>query len=490
MNNASKSNLFSRINAFFAIFCGRVQWTSPPWVQFLRRQAHTRPGRFWTSCVLLLLCLASMAAGYIWYKNRPEPTLIVTNITTPKVTPIVDGTLVPDALTLDFGLKTPGANENGFTPQSVAPLKRIGQVVEKGITFYPETKGEWRWQSDSHLVFTPASDWPAGQTYTLHFDKSVFSEHTPMKRYTETFSTHPFEAKISELKFYQDPIHAEQRAVTATLLFNFPVDITSLQRHIQLLLQALKQGQLDLNAKHYSFSLTFDKFKRTAYLRSENFALPEVSRYLRLMLNKGIQSATGSDASHETMSQNLLIPDRTSYFKVQAANATIVRNAQDRPGQVLVLETSIGVTESALKQGLHVYILPENYPATANHDEVKQYAWTNPGEVTDAILALSSPLRLDSIAADQQYATLHSFQFKAQGPHYLYLKLDKGTKAFGGFSLSKDYATVIKVPELPKEISFMHNGSLLALSGEKKLSVLLRGVSAVKFDLRVSYLKT
>jgi uncharacterized repeat protein (TIGR01451 family) len=482
MNTASKATLSSRVGKFFANLCGRIQWTSPPWAQFLRRQAQTQPGRFWASSVFIILCLVGMAFGYIWHINQPQPVLTIATITPPKITPIVEDTLVPDVLTIDFGLKEPGTNENAPTPQSVAPLKRIGQVVESGITLSPEIKGEWRWQTDSHLVFTPGADWPAGQTYTIHFDKTVFSEQAKMKRYTETFTTHPFEAKISELKLYQDPINAELRAATATILFNFPVDTTSVQSHVQLMLQALKKGQLDLKAQQYPFTLTFDKLKRTAFLRSANLSLPNVSRYLLLALDKGIQSATHSDASHEMISKNLLIPDRAGYFKVLAANASIVRNTQDRPEQVLILETSIGVTEAALKGGLHVYVLPDNYPATVKNEEIKQYAWQNPGEVTDAIIALSSPLKLDPIVADQQYATLHSFQFKAQTPHYLYVKLDKGTKAFGDFPLSSEYVAVIKVPELPKEITFLHKGSLLALSGEKKLSVLLRGIGAVKFD--------
>jgi len=43
-------------------------------------------------------------------------------------------------------------------------------------------------------------------------------------------------------------------------------------------------------------------------------------------------------------------------------------------------------------------------------------------------------------------------------------------KGFGDFTLNDNFAAVFAVPDYPKEISFLHKGSLLALSGEKKLS--------------------
>nr|WP_019217175.1 MG2 domain-containing protein [Legionella tunisiensis] len=183
------------------------------------------------------------------------------------------------------------------------------------------------------------------------------------------------------------------------------------------------------------------------------------------------------------LSKNLLIPDSGNYFKVSTASASIIRNEQDRPEQVLTVETTLGVTDAEINKSLHVYLLPENYPATAAEEEKKNYEWQNPGEVTATILALSTALPMQAIPADRNYATLHSYKFNAQTPRYIYLKLDKGVRAFGDFVLTNDYAAVIKVPEYPKEISFLHKGALLALGGEKKLSVTIRGLPAVKFSI-------
>lgn len=478
----SSFQFLAAIGSFFTLIVGRLNWSSPPWLSYLRRKADSRPGIFWTTIAGVLILVLAAGYSYHWYKNLPKPQLITASITAPKITPI-DEILIPDVLTIDFGIKNSQPdNNNNFTTQSVAPLKLIGKEVSEGIELTPAIDGKWVWQSDSRLIFTPAKDWPAGQSYEVHFAKDVFTAGTKMESFTYSFSTQPFEAKITEFNFYQDPVNPELRQAIATINFNFPVDPNSLENNTSLMLQTLKNDKLDLSAQHYKFNITYDTHKRVAYLRSETLSLPEVSRYLLLTIDKGVKSLSGSGETANNLTKNLLIPDVKNYFKVTSAIASIVRNEQDRPEQVLALETSLGATDAEIKKSLHVYLLPPNYPATAAEEEKKNYEWQNPGEVTRNILALSTPLAIQPIPADRNYATLHSYKFTAQAPRYIYLKLDKGIRGFGGFALTNDYAAVIKVPEYPKEISFLHKGALLALSSEKKLSVLVRGLPAVKFE--------
>ena len=475
-----KNNLFFRflasIGSFFAFFLGRLNWTSPPWATYIHRQATNRPKIFWPTTVAIVTFFISITYSYIWYINSPKPLLASASITAPKISTIVDDALVIDQLTIDFVMSDATGNVH---PQSVAPLQQIGQDVEHGITLSPIIEGKWRWQSDSQLVFTPAKDWPAGQTFAINFSKTVFTADTKMQRLNYSFSTQPFEANISELKFYQDPLDAKLRQIVATITFNYPVDPRSLERNTTLLFESLQEKK---NAKSLAYTLTYDKFKRIAYLHSHPITLSDVARYLVLKIDEGVRSITHSDQTHTFISKNVFIPSIADYFKVISANAMIVRNAQDRPEQILAVETSLGVTDANMKKSLHVYLLPQNYPATATEDEKKNYQWQNPGEVSASVLALSSPLTMQAIPADRNYTNLHSYKFNTQTPRYIYLKIDKGVRGFGDFILANDYVAVIKVPEYPKEISFLHKGALLALSGEKKLSAVVRGLPAVKFE--------
>ncbi len=478
--NKKQAPIIAAIGVFFAATLGRFNWTSPPWLTYLHRKATARPALFWSTTAGILMMLLVAGLAYSWYQNQPKPQLITAAITAPKIT-VIDGDepIVSD-LIIEFGKKD---SEGTLVPESVAPLKQIGQEVEAGIDLSPTIEGTWVWQTDSKLVFTPSKDWPAGQTYDIHFANDAFATGAKMASHKYSFVTQPFTATIADFKFYQDPVDAKLRQAVATINFNFPVDTSSLENDTSLMLQALKNGKLDLAAQQYKFTITYDKYKRVAYLRSEPLALSDVARYLLLSVNKGLQSATDSkNETTNTVSQNLLIPDISSYFKVATVTATIVRNEQDRPEQVLALETSLGATDAAIKKSLHVYLLPQDYPANDHRQEQKNYEWQNPGEVNATILALSTPLTLHAIPSDRNYATLHSYKFSTQTPRYIYVKVDKGTHGFGDFVLTQDYVAVIKAPDYPKEIGFIHKGALLALSGEKKLSVLVRGLSAVKFE--------
>ncbi|KTD17226.1 alpha-2-macroglobulin family protein [Legionella jordanis] len=503
MNKKSFSQAFA---AFFTLIFGRLNWSSPPWVRALRSQAQRHPKPFYGTIITLLLFLIAIAYGLYWFAHLPKPQLITAFISAPEITPIEDNKLAPRNLTIDFGFpssnpdkkstqeansnsETSRAEENSesnasneFTTKPVAPLNMLGKEVTKGIDIQPSIKGTWLWDNDSRLIFTPQEDWPAGQTFKIRFAKDVFRADTKLERYDYSFDTQAFQAKISDLSFYQDPVNPKLRQATATIDFNFPVDPSSLENKTSLILQEVKNGKLNLNAQQFKFNLTFDDHKRVAYLRSEPLSLPEVPRFLLLTIEKGLKALKGDGHTQVSLTKNLLIPDAGSYFKITASKASIIRNEQDRPEQILTIETSLGVTEKELAKSLKVYLLPQNYPATAHEDEKENYEWQNPGEITPNILKLSSPLSLQAIPADRNFATLRSYKFNAKAPRYMYLKLDRGTKAFGDFVLNQSYSTIIKVPELPKEISFLHKGALLALNSDKKLSVLVRGIPAVKFN--------
>lgn len=476
MNKKPLSYIMNVLCSVFSGLFGKVKWNSPPWLKYLEQKSKSSPKVFWGATLLFIALLGAGAYGAYWYNNLPKPVYITASITTPDITPNEEN-LVPNNLIIDFGIKN-----NEFMPQSVAPINLIGKEIDEGIEMTPEITGKWSWNSDSQLVFIPAEDWPAGQKYHIHFAENFFAPNTNIDSYDLSFTTKPFQATINEFKFYQDPVNSETRYAVATIQFNYPVNTDNLEKNTSLIFQTIKDGKINLNAESVPFSYTYDNHKRIAYLHSANIKIKDVSRYLLLTLNKNVSSSTDSSDLGQQITKNLLIPDASNFLKVVSTAANIIRNDKDRPEQVLAIETSLGVSESEFNKSIHVYLLPQDYPATAAEPAKPNYGWQNPGEVTNNILSLATPLAKEAIPSEQNYATLHSFKFKAQTPRYLYVKMDKGMKGFGGFTLSNDYAAIVPVPEYPKEISFLHKGALLALGGEKKLSVLIRGVPAVKYE--------
>lgn len=475
MNHNPLSKILRTLGTALCSVFGQVNWNSPPWFSAARNKAKESPKTFWGLTVLLIGLLIASAYGLQWYNNRPKPINVVARITQPAITPNEE-TLVPQNLTVDFGL-----NNSEFTTRSVAPLNHVGKPVADGIDITPKIKGEWIWNSDSQLVFIPSEEWAADQKYNVHFAPDFFSANVIMGGYDYSFNTKPFTAKISEFKLYQDPVHADVRNAVASIHFNYGVTPASLEQNTSLAFQEIKTATRHVKNQAIKFSYTYDENKRIAYLRSESIQINDVPRFVDLTLTKNIQSASGATLS-DVQKDILYIPDSSNFLKVTSAAASIVRNEKNRPEQVLTVETTLGINETEFNKSIHIYLLPKDYPKTSTHSAESNFNWSEPGQVNEFILSKATLLTKEAIPAEQNYSSLHSFKFNAPQGRFIYVKLDKGMKSFGGFSLANNYAAVIEVPQFPQEISFLHQGSLLALTGEKKLSVLLRGVPAARFD--------
>src|SRR5579864_6550703 len=122
---------------------GKFSWNTPPWVNQLQSYAKQHPLQFWGRVLAGLLVIILIAVTYHWYSALPKPERVTAKITTPKLTP-VEETLIPDVLTIDFGI----AYGDQMSARSVAPLKWVGKDVAEGISISPAVAGNWRWDSD------------------------------------------------------------------------------------------------------------------------------------------------------------------------------------------------------------------------------------------------------------------------------------------------------------------------------------------------------
>src|SRR5690606_14669069 len=78
---------------------------------------------------------------------------------------------------------------------------------------------------------------------------------------------------------------------------------------------------------------------------------------------------------------------------------------------------------------------------------------------------------------------LHSLRYKADPGRYLYVRIDAGLKSFGGYVLGESVERILRVPEFPRELSIMHRGSLLALSGDRTVTVFSRNLPGLRVEI-------
>jgi len=439
---------------------------------------------------LLLAALAGSVGGgawfYEWYKHLPAPRTVAVFANDIPVTGL-EKVLHPSAIRVRFS-------------DSAAPLDLIGKRVTAGITIEPAVDGYWTWENDQLLAFYPAQDWPADTKFHITLDRKVVARHVLLRRYGLDFTTPEFRGEIKKLEFYQDPKDPTMKKVVCTLEFTHSVAPGEIERYLSLSMvgdsQVFPKGAPQ-------FSVDLGLHNRLAYIHTARLDLPQREDFMKLVLSKGLQTSQGGAALKADLCNTVRIPTKFCFFKVDNTKGTIVRNAAGEPEQCIILTTSAEAAPEEVAKGLEIYLLPHNKEADTDgdSDEATQTKadsdddgqedapgdsepeWDSPSEVDQDVLAAATPVSFTLVPSRTETSKVHSFKIHVVKTGSLYVRLRKGTKAAGDFELSEDYDAVTPVPAPPVEISIEGKGGVLALSGERKVSIVSRGVEQIEYTI-------
>lgn len=457
----------------FGRIFGEFRWTPPGW---LRRIGVRRL----VPALLAAVLVAALAGWAIhYYRSLPKPAQVVARATPPGVTPIVDGALRPEPLSLTFSVEADPRMPTDVVA-SVARLDQVGEIVEQGIVIEPAIDGEWRWASETELRFSPAEDWPAGQHYTVRYDESLFAPNLELAATEAEFETPAFTAEIRELKFYQDPVEEGVRKVVATLAFSHPVDPESLPDRLSYRMRASGET-VAAAARNVDLEIRYDALAREVYVHSVPIDIPPVENYMTLRVGKGLAPARGPSRLDKELSQQVRIPDVSSYFRVTAVQGVIARNENDEPVQTLTLAFTDRVEAEHLQEHISAWLLPVH--VIVNGEETRRRNWRSPREVTADVLGRSQRLDLQLSLVQDDSAALHGAVMDVPENRYVYLKIDEGLTSDGGFVLSRAFDAVVRAPVYPKEAMIAQDGAVLPLSSSHRLTFISRGVSTLKVEL-------
>ena len=211
--------------------------------------------------------------------------------------------------------------------------------------------------------------------------------------------------------------------------------------------------------------------------------IPEKDMSMFFTIDPGYHAERGGPDMDQKLERQISIPGKYSFLRIGGQELTLVRNERYEPEQVLIINTTTGAQESEIMKNLTAYLLPQDLPPFQGQPGQKDYHWHDPAKIGPEVLSVSQRMKLTPLPRDQEFATLHSFSYTAPSGRYLYIKLNKNMEAFGGYLLAKDHDAILHVPEMPRELGLMHNGSILSLSGEKKLSLFARDLDAVRYEI-------
>ena len=457
---------------------GRVDWQAPRWGRAVAggtRRAGAAMRARPALGVLVVVLIAGLAAGgwygQRWWKARPKPVEVTFTIKAPPRTAIEADDLEarkPQPVSITFS-------------DSVAPLSQVDKDVTT-VALSPALAGTWHWIDDRQLRFTPKDDWPAGADFTVSLPKKAFKPEVRLQEREAHFSTAAFVAKISSAKFYQDPFNPGAKKVVVDLNFTYPVTPAELEKRLELREDEQSGGVLGIGKQTTRFTVSYDKLKLNASVVSDNLPIPKDGGTMHFTLAKGLAAARGSPAIKDDLTRDVAIPGLYSLTIVDIA-PKVVSNDKNEPEQVLVLNTSATVHEKVLQQALAVWLLPEkNLKAELNDRDGAPFDWSSVA-IDEPNLQHGQRLAMEAIPAEREFTELHSYKFKAPVGRYLYVKVAPDIKSFGGYVLGKGVGRVVKVPAYPSELKILSEGALLALSGEKKVAVLVRDLPGVKIDI-------
>lgn len=452
---------------------GQWSWQPPPWLAAIfggiargGRWMNSNPG---ATVGLLALLVAFFGAAYFgkhWQDKQPKPIEMSVRIDPPEPTKLEDNAK-PDTMRVLFG-------------GSAAPIDKVKKPVASGIDLSPSVQGTWRWDSDRVLTFVPKEDWPVGEKFTVKLSKQgLLAADAKPTDYTLHFESPSLTGRFTSQEFYQDPQNPSQKKVVATVSFSHPIEKNDFEKRLDVELVTKKDGAQ--SAKPYRFQVTYDRFSATAYVHSDPVQIPDHDSMMMVRVQKGVKSTRGGQPTKDLFSTSVTIPGLFDFLRVSEANLTLVNNAQMEPESVLVIQTNTGVTEAEMGKAVKVVVLPKRPPKDKSSSK-EQYGFSL-SEIGPEVLSASRAVKLAQIPNEREYSETHSFRYTAEVGEVLYVKIDKGMASAGGYVLGKPSEHILTVPEYPKELRVLQTGSLVAMSGERKVPVFGRDIENVRVEI-------
>lgn len=447
---------------------GEVQWNAPPWAATLNRSRRSRPRRFWGALVGILLIPILIVGGRQLWQMLPQPVLTQIGIEAPGITKIgADGKLYPQPVFLNFHADYADARKQG--PRNAARLALLGKTLTQGVQLEPNLRGDWQWVNERQLRFQPQEDWPAGQQYRVLLQPELFADGVQLAENRPSFTTPSIRGELKKLAFYQNPEKPSEHKVVATVRFSHEIEAENLKRHLRLTMRASGEA-VDTKPAEHAYTLRLGEHGREAYITTAPLALPEQENFMTLTVAPGVAAALGQSATTETIEDKVTVPSATSFFRVSAMRANIVHNEEGDPEQTLVAEFTDGVQTEVVAQSIKAWELPSN-------------RYWNRADINAELLNRSRPLALHGNPTEHEYAKLQSFRFQAAENRQVFVQLPAGLVSQGGFEMTVPYKEFLSAPSYPREAKIAGEGALLAMTGDRTLSLQARGMPALQVEL-------
>ena len=319
--------------------------------------------------------------------------------------------------------------------------------VSSLVSITPEIRGTWFARGGTKLVFTPEKDWLPGKKYTVSVKKELISPDVDLLKNKLEFGTPENVISLKDFSVNKDATAQRKFDILATLLATYPLDEKKF----------ISGVNLTLDGKKIKPQITFDQYKRYAFIKYENVGILPKEQVSTLQIKYP-----------ETVKYTLNIPSENKYFKINNISAIVEKDNNNIPNQLIVLDFSDEVASKQLENKIEAYLVKRNT------------------KITPKVLNTAKKLDLEKMPSEEE-TKLHSFKFDfndEKSEYNIYVKVSPVIVSQSGFKMSQEQASTLRVPSYPKEVSFMGDGSIIPLNGSKTLNIVSLGVN--KFDITLA----
>lgn len=399
----------------------------------------------------------------------------------------------PPARILDarISLSNPGWNEREQRPHGpaatirfsgpAAPVDRVGKTVEAGtVRILPEVAGEWKWQRADRLAFFPASGWlPPGQ-YRFGTRPGLLADDCELSDKTGFNHAHGapvVKASFGDRNYYIDPATPGLQQLVTTVNFSQPVSPEEARRRFSV---ASVTGSDIFQAGSRAEVLADPENPLRFHLRSPLMKPGEKEDLVRFRFAAGLTPVAGGDPTTKHLETKLTAYSRDSLFFIRSVGGMLRRTPEGEPEQAVLVDLSIPTRPGPLAGVVEAWKLP---PERRDRQR-KPIAWTK-DNVTDEALDESEKLEFELVASpdDPPTAAALALRVARQPGGKIFIRVPRETEGPGGFETAEDFRGVTTLPAIPKEVSLMGSGGVLALNGERKISVESRGIDHLRYTV-------
>ncbi|MBC3377551.1 alpha-2-macroglobulin family protein [Serratia fonticola] len=480
--------VFGLLGRLFKPVVGNLNWNAPAWWAavsggvrrgFLRLEGGVdKYPKAISLSLLVLLCAAGGAFyGWHWWLNRPQPI---------EPAPMVyqeTSVRVSDPEPVNFAVQKSAPQQVTLTfRNSVAPLTDVGKAVEKGISISPALEGQWKWNNAWTLVFTPKNPLPMGSKYEVKLEPAVLlAPQIKLANTHYSFSAPAFDYQLGQAEYYQDPQDPQKRSAIFNVKFNAPVDVASFEKQIAI-------GLIEANAKSekkLNFSLVYDAKKLNAWVHSEPLKALDHGGKVHLVLGKGIKSVVSANEVAQSKDSWVSVPTLYS-LTVKDASAQVVDSDGSKGQRALIVAFSDAIKDKDAGRAVKAWLLPQHNPndSEASNEPDDFYQWGGTESIENSVMAQSTPLTLILNEAEETYQPQFSFKFDAPAHRFMLLEIANLMTSSGGYKMPEKVYRIVEVPDFPKTLQFMSQGSLLSVNGDKQISVAARNVPGLRLDIK------